>query len=85
MSDGVASVGEVREVVVGLAAALGARGFDREAARLEEAAGFSGEEAEGLLVMREALVVTRSEWVELPKGVTARTALAAAKRIAIEL
>ncbi len=85
VTDRVETVGDVREVVARLGAVLATLGAVDASVRLEGAAEFTGDLAEELLVMREALVATRATWEPLPEGVPARHALVAAKRIAIDM
>lgn len=90
MSDAISSewsVERVRSITVRIAASL-ADSDDPASQELAAAAALDTVDAESLLVMRSALVATRPAWeaLEVPELVTqGRDALAAGKRLAIEL
>lgn len=81
-------VATVRDATTALSEALSAAGAGDESSRLRDAARFHGPVAEQVLVMRSALVATRNRWEALADGsavAAGRRALAAAKRLAIDL
>lgn len=84
--DRIEAVEAVRVVVSALAGELAPADADA-ARRLALAASFSATPQEELLVMREALVVTRPDWERagVDSAAAARRALRDAKRLAIEL
>ena len=66
---------------------LAAAGFPRDALMIDSALATNGGEAEWLLAVREALVVTRPRWESIDDDARyeAARSLAAAKRLSIEL
>ncbi len=87
MSDEHFTTAGLREVAVSLEAALSAAGRDAEAGELRAAVG-TGDDPEGLLELRSAMIATRNVWEEVASAelrMRARHALAAAKRFAIGL
>lgn len=81
------SLERVRNVTLRTAAALAA--IDpANAERLEAAAGVTATDAEALLLMRSALIVSRGSWESMASPALvgeARAAVAAGKRLAIDL
>jgi hypothetical protein len=67
--------------------ALAAAGFPRDALMVDSAMATTGGDAEWLLAVREALVVTRPRWELMDDDARygAARSLAAAKRLSIEL
>lgn len=82
------TLAEMRQTTRNVAAALESAGSAEHAARLREAIRSHGSDAEDLLTMRSALVATRNRWEGLAEPAlvaSARRALGAAKRLAIDL
>ena len=85
--DGGWSVERVRAVTARVGVALKAVDPDGSA-HLASAVGLESGDAEALLVMRSALIATRSQWEALEAKTlvsAARAAIAAGKRLAIDL
>jgi hypothetical protein len=88
MSEGAAmTVSSLREVVRKVAVELRSRGLATSAVRLEVAADLKSSAAEEVLVMREAMVQTRSDWSGPGVTITgeATQAMNEAKELAIRL
>ena len=81
------SLDEIEAAAAAAARALADAGYHQESGTIEVALLTAGRDAEWLLAVREALVMTRVAWEGLDGPVRARTAAALgdAKRLAIEL
>jgi len=87
MTDQTITVGELRDIAASVAAAIDPGG-ESAAARMLVEASRAADDPEGLLEVRSALIETRSVWERVVDGelrAKAHRALAAAKRLAIEL
>ena len=81
------TIDSLRAIVRSVAAELRSKGRDTSADRLQSAADLDSSHAEQVLVMREAMIRTRSDWsaLDVASRVRAAHALEAAKGLAIEL
>jgi len=87
-ASGSITVDDVRRLASAVASALRANGRPAEASVLHDAVSAVVTDAESLLVLRSALVATRTSWEALPDVAlvaNAKGTLAAAKRLAIDL
>jgi hypothetical protein len=78
---------QIHSAAEGVSVALAEAGYPRDAVMIDSALSIVGSDAEWLLSVREALVVTRPRWESIEDDVRyqAVRSLAAAKRLAIEL
>lgn len=81
------TVGSLRTIVTTVAVELRSKGRTASADRLQAAANLESSPAEEVLVMREAMVRTRSDWgtADVESRRVAARAIIAAKRLALEL
>ena len=87
MSDAAMELEQIKVAAEAVTQALARAGFTRDAETLQWAVATEGSEAEWLLAVREALVMTRPRWEAVDNDVRdeAARSLAAAKRLAIDL
>jgi hypothetical protein len=78
---------QIRLAAEAVSMALAGAGFPRDAVMIDSALATTGGDAQWLLAVREALVVTRPRWESIDDDARyeAARSLAAAKRLSIEL